>query len=409
MAVQVSTSALIQSLGNRIAGANEQHKDKPVEVGFQRLPPGIKDGIAKLQVCEWGQYKDDKMGQGMKGKYWYRWAAVVVYPIMHNGEKVAGRQTSQIVPMCDVPAKGQRKATSFEDNFFDYQNYFKSFGVPPCPHTKATDASGAKTIAYFDAAAKTLTAPNRQGGPVYISFATRGWTPPRPANAKPNDPDPEMMVFEEWYGLATPEQIAKMNTSFNPAMGVGSSNGQSQPVTSEVFEEPPTGVVDPRSLPDTDSSDEEITDEYITQLVAIAMDDPAGETEEGADACKKLEDLAWSVGWTEEDTNAEGVTWEQVGDMILNPRQEDQNPEEETAKFNHAGPLVGAKHNFTKRDSKGEKLIGRNKKPFPPIEVVVTSVDTENMTCTVKSASDGKDVKDVRTGKPVVVKWEWLE
>jgi hypothetical protein len=63
-------------LGAKIAEAHEAHKDTPVEYGNQRIPEGIENGVAKLVVMTYGDYKDDKM----KGKKFFRAAAVVVEP-----------------------------------------------------------------------------------------------------------------------------------------------------------------------------------------------------------------------------------------------------------------------------------------------------------------------------------------
>lgn len=443
MAMQTQGSDLVRKFGARIAAANEQHKDAPIDLGFMRLPPGIRDGIAKLQVMEWGKYKDDKMGQGMKGADYFRAAAVVVHPIEHNGMRVANTMSTTImIPMCDVPAKGQRKASTFEDNFFDYQNLFKMLGIAPCPHTKGTDPTGAQIIAYFDAAARILTDPQRP--PTYVSFSTRGWTPPRPANWKQGDPEPEMMVFETWHGIVPPERVALLNGQYDPAAGASdappsastvntntTANHQTPPIPSnETFNEPPQGVIDPRSVPrtqiqtpalstqptmfdgptnaqihappaDESSSQPQSLEDEVTYLVAIAMDDPNGETDEGAAAGLRLEELAVANGWTKKQTT-DADNWEQVGDMAL-------SPPESAVTNQRTNPTIGSKHKFAKRGRDGERLKNNKGEAIPPQEVEVTSVDEANKTCTVKTVKDNKDVVDIRSKKPVPVKWEWLE
>jgi len=64
---------------------------------------------------------------------------------------------------------------------------------------------------------------------------------------------------------------------------------------------------------------------------------------------------------------------------------------------------------FAKRTKDGEKLKNNKGGPFPAREVEVTVVDTSAKLCTVKTIKDGKDVVDIRSKKPVAVKFEWLE
>ena len=46
MPVQTQNSSFAAKMGNRVAQANAEHKDKPIDTGIQQLPAGIKNGTA---------------------------------------------------------------------------------------------------------------------------------------------------------------------------------------------------------------------------------------------------------------------------------------------------------------------------------------------------------------------------
>lgn len=382
-----------------MAQANAEHKDKPVDTGNRRLPAGIRDGVAKLSAMYTKAYEDDKNGPGTKGQSFFRVSAIVVSPETHNGEKTAGQVTSQVVPLCDMPAKGQRKAIPFSQNWFEFQNIFKLLGVAPCPETPATDPTGQRTEVYFFAAMKMLTDPERiKADPKYISFSTRGWTPP----ASPAQPKPEEMVFETWHGLAA------YNGKHDPAAGVRDS----LPPTQTAPAQAPAPPVQPSHTPpspqyqpggDADPAD------VVAALVEVAMNDPEGATEEGQEASSKLEGMAWAAGWTKEQT-AGAADWAQVGDMALNkPTAGVVVAPPTPVTVVSSIPTVGMRCLFAKRTKDGERLKNNKGEVFPPQDVEVVTVDGTTGTCTLKTVKDGKDVVDIRTKKPIAVKFEWLE
>ena len=132
------------------------------------------------------------------------------------------------------------------------------------------------------------------------------------------------------------------------------------------------------------------------------MGDPNGETPEGAEASARLEELAWQAGATKEQTAA-AKDWGEVAEMALGVLFAPPQPAEPTA------PTVGSRWMFAKRNKDGANLKNAKGDEFPAQEVEVVTVDTATKTVTVKSGKDGKDIVDIRTKAPVVVKWEWLE
>lgn len=391
MVMQQADSNFFQRYGQRIAQAHAQHKDKPVDTGIMRLPPGIDGGIAKLQVLE-VRTQDKETGKVPKGEKYLFAQAIVLSPQEVKGRRVAGLHTFQYIPLCDIPAKGLRKAVSFNDNWNAYQNMFKllSNNTIVCQETPQTDPTGQKTWAFYIAAAASLTDPKRPGGPVHIEFSTRGWTPP----ATQLQPNPEELVFETWHGLASAAALAPLNgqLTHNPSTGVN------------VIESPPVmgaddlPLVGQQSENPNDPGDLEVE---IAQLVAIANNDPEGETEEGQAAMMRLQEMAMEGGWSEDQIRE--ATWDQVGDMAKWGPSEDDH-------INEQSPVtVGSKWHFAKRDKNGAKLKNKEGHELPPVEVEVVSVDEENSTCTVKGVKDGRTLINIGTKKPIVVKFQWLE
>lgn len=397
MPVQTQMSSFAKKHGQRVAQANEEYKDKPVDTGNQRLPAGIKNGVAKLSSLYVSEYKDgDK-----KGKLFFRASAITMTPESVNGQKVAGTPTTQMFTLDDVPAKGDRKAHTFEEGYGDMQNLLRLLGVPPCPETKQTDPTGQKAEAYWIAAMRSLTSPQR--GPVYISYSTRGWTPPN----KPGQAPSTEMVFEEWHGLTD------LNQPHDPAAGVvesqpdthsmppHSGNGSLPPPAVTTA---PTGPTYPSATPpDMDPADE------IAALVEVAMADPDCTTEEGTAATSRLEQLAWQAGWSKEQTkNADD--WAQVGDMAVNPPEVTAPPSGVNPdRIVIPTPTVGGRFMFAKRTKDGAKLKNAAGVEFPPQEVEVLTVDAAAKTCTLKTIRDGKTVVAVGSKTPTAVKFEWLE
>ncbi len=354
-----------------------------------------------------------------KGADFFRASAVVVSPKEHAGERIEGMPTSFMVPICAIPEKRDkdgnvvRKTVSLEENVYEFQNFFKWFGILPPPVDGQTDPDGSRAWAYYDAAMRSLVDPKRAGGPIYVSFSTRGWTPPVSA-AKPK---PEEMVFETWHGLAAPDSVARLNGQYQPGAGVQDRTGPpvglapaAPPAQPAPFTEPPIGAVQyPPPLPNGPTNadihaEADLADE-VEGLVEVAMSDPEQATEDSRQACSRLEELAWAAGWTEEQT-AEAADWAALGDMAINPPDDVAAPADQPKTV----PMIGDKWKFAKRDKDGAKIKNsKTGEPFPPQEVEVATVDEANKTCTVKSARDGKPVTDVRSKKPVVVKWEWLE
>lgn len=399
MAMQTQMSSFADRYGQRAVAANEKNQDvAPSLGGQQKLPAGVRDGLARLQEMVTKQYQDDKNGPGTKGLTFLQVTCVAVSPEVNDkGQRVSGIQTRKFINLCDLPQKGNRAATTFEEGYDEMRAMLIAFGVPPCRETRATDPTGKKAEAYWFAAMRMLCDPSK---PRYIKFSTRTWQPPRPMNARPDDPNPDPVVIENWEGVATPEEVAKFNARYDPAAGASDAPPNGQHVAGPApTAEPPTDSQIHSMSPDESSNGQEFPDldAEVTHLVNIAMDDPEGATDKGQAAQLRLLELAWAGGWSEDQTTA--ANWEEVGDMALNPSDDTTNEREIT---------VGSKWQFCKRTNDGSKVKDNKGVTFAPMEVEVVTIN-DDKTCTVKTTKDGKVVTDVKTRKPVMVKFEWLE
>lgn len=401
MPVQSQPSTLAQRFGSRIAQANAEHKDKPLDLGgFKRLPPGIKNGVGKLSSVVMKVYSQTEKIQALRGNEYLHVAGVVMSPeYAPNGEKVVNEQMYLRFPLCDIPANPQNKfskAKSFNDNWYEFQQFFKRFGIDPPNENPQTDPTGVRTLAYYNAAIQSLN----NGRPRYYHFETRAW---RPQGATEDRIEEEWGKEIEWNGQVDPGAGVTVNTQPEPMTQAPSVLNPNPTQQSESFNELASGEVDAADV--------------ITSLVEVAMADPQGTTPDGVSAGQQLEDAAWKNGWTKEQT-AGAADWAAVGDMALNPPTPEQkfpNSPTITAAAGtgntaaHQGPTIGSKHRFAKRTKDGARLKDNKGQEFPAQEVEVLTVDPATKTCTVKGTKDGKPIVDIRSKQPVAVKFEWLE
>lgn len=445
MPVQQQMSSFARKLGARVAQANAECQGKPIDTGIRRLPPGIRSGTAKLSAIYTKEQTEDG-GMVPKGETFLRASAIVLTPDSHNGEKVAGMVTQVLIPLCDVPAKGQRKAKTFNENYKAMRDLILSLGVAECPETPQTDPTGSRTEAYWFAAMRGLTDPQRaRTDPVIVEFSTRGWTPDKPPGWKEGDPLPEEMVFEKWHGRADPSR-GNGRPPHDPAAGVRDGLPPTPPATyaapavqqttsAQPPVQPTQQVVNDPHRPSTDShvtqagldqltaaaNQTSLQDpaDAVAALVEVAMGDPEERTEDGAQAVQQLIEMAKAAGWSAEEVahppSPFTDDWAGVGDMALSPPPRPVVPNAPEAPKVSAptaqpggSPAVGSRWAFRKRGRDGTPLKNNKGDPLPAQECEVVAVDLAARTCTL-SSKDGKPVSDIRTKQPVAVKWEWLE
>lgn len=414
MPMQQQNSSFAASLGGGLARANEECKGKPLDLGQRRLPPGIRNAVAKLQHM-YTKISESDNGQTPKGKPFFRASASVVTKEW-NGEKIEGMITQCIIPLCATVIKRDtgEEVVPFTTHFNRFRSLFESLGIkqPTGPQydvkegmtDEQVNAQSKNIEAYYFSAMKALTDPKNP--PVFIEFSTRGYkSKKKPGESQEAYDRREPMVIEEWHGRANPESVANINAAHSPAAGFREAPPATNGPPVRYTPEPEADGGAFNEMEETPTS--ETLEEEVERLVNIAVEEGSdGPTEEAKDAQVRLEELAKRAGWTEEQivdppppfTN----DWQGVGEMVLSPPSDEPHEDEDN------GPPLGSEWLFTKRDTKGNKMKDRSKKDLPPIKVKVKSVDTGNQTCIV-ATEDGKPIIDMRSREPVSVKWEWLE
>ena len=422
MPVQNQASTLAQRFGSRISQSNAEHKDKPLDLGFKRLPAGIKNGKGKLHTIAMKFYGQDEKIVALRGQEYLHVVGVVMSPESHEGEKIAGAQMFLRFPLCDIPANPQNaysKPKSFSHNWYEFQQFFMRFGINPPNENQQTDPTGAKTLAYYMAAIQTLSS----GRPRYYSFETRAW---RPAGAKEDRIEEEWGKECEWDGKVDPGSGVSTQPSVMapPPTGPDQTLQQALGAQEQQMQEPPFNefASGTSELPPTTGHPVADKGDIVAALVEIAMADPQGATEDSRNATAQLEDLAWAAGWTKEQT-ASAADWAAIGDMALNspPATTSAPVVAPTGTATNSptilavgggvlpAPVAGMKFKFAKRTKNGGKLTDAKGTEFPAQDVEVVSVNEAAKTCIVKSVKDGKTIVDIRTKVPVDVKFEWLE
>lgn len=385
MAVQTQQGSLAATLGNALVEANKQSAGKPLDLGQQRLPPGIKNGVAR--VTSLTLKKAEKKSKYPEGQWYLSCTGVCVFPVDFNGVRILNRQTFFQLPVCAMPARPEynKPATSLQDNYHRFQSFLVDLGAQPC--NPALDSNG--ILIHWQAQMKALTSPQRATGPVYVSFETSEFTPGK----SPANPNPSPITIERWFSKAEFKQEHRGHNL------ISSNNGTASSPTDTPPEMGADGL--PLHPPGEGGDGDETLEQEVERLVAIGTDDPDGDTPEGAEAGQRLQQLALDNGWTQEQITA--GTWAEVGGMAL------AGPEEVEQAAGEGTIEVGSRVMYATRDARGNKLKNSKNQEFPALEYEVTGISDDGQTCTLKKVKDGKDLVDTRSKKPINVKVEWLE
>ncbi len=173
MAKRRSKSSLADTLGTKGQKAFDSHKTDDTSYGRVNLPPGIRNGIARLDICTFNEYVDPHQDSG---KPRYQGVAIVVSPAKGpNGEDLKGARTQKIEPLFDTPIRSRKT----EDEHIGFVlNEARKLGV---------DTDELDDIDDLKEALESLV----EDG-IYVKFST--------SEFKPDDGDP--MTLEYWNGVA---------------------------------------------------------------------------------------------------------------------------------------------------------------------------------------------------------------
>lgn len=358
MVMQRQTNPLNLKLGAKVAQAHQKHKDNPVDYGNSRLPEGIENGIAQLTAMGFAEHKDGEN----KGKPYFRASGIVHSPVEHDGLKVAGMQTSIIIPMYDTP-KRQKKQT-FADHWADFLNLMKQFEVDMPPDrvspTETDEQAGERIQAYFMSVCEILAGnPAKKVAGQQPFFKFRTWKGKKTTTGPYANKEP--MVQEEWQG----------KTEWNPSDQTVAAVEEGQTMGPEPFSEfaQPDATASPAAIPSSSSAPELSLEE-----LAVAADaDQEGKTPQGKEAILALTKMARDVGISDEDIS-NAASWTEIA-LTIEAATTGEVTDNTPPPVSKPDPVKGATVTYN------------------GAQCEVTSADPRHRTCTLR---------DLTTKKPVV-------
>lgn len=343
MAKQTVKSGLAAKLGKRLDEAVRKHADDPTDYGIVRLPGGITNGIAKLIECKFDQYKPGSNmkkadGSSAVGEYYFRAAGVVVSPEDvtdkdGNAVRVAGLQTSIMIPMCDTKTQAG-DVTTVDDYIERVLNELRKLGVD------TTGATGDDL--------EPLAAAAKDAAP-YFRFST--------SKSKPTPQFPDPRVWENWNGTKglenyVPDEAPAVDDQTGAAAAEPSANG---------------------------TAGEYRDDQDVDSLAAVADDDNHPDQ---ADAQDKLTKFALDAGHTQKAIDGT-KKWSEVADLIkAGAGEAAADPADEGGGAWEAGNVC----TYKVKDPKNPKKAGK------PTKCQVTAVAADEKTVTLKNLEDRKTV-----------------
>lgn len=381
---QGNVGGLVGKLGRRLQEAHEEHKNDVTELRDSgNLPPGIEDGVARLEDCEFQVIKEGKKNAG---EYQFYASGIVVEPFEHTFEdppdsgkyrtiKVEGKRTFIVEPMCDTSeSKPNSKRKTVSDHLAFVYDIYRILGYD----TSSMDYTD------LEAVAEAL----RANKPYFIFRTWRG---------KATEQFPNPLVNHDWMrpvedGYAPPENAEEVD---NTAPPVPSRNGSASTPTAKstpapsrpASKAPSASKAPPTSEPA--SNEPEPNMEFAQDLDALAeMAKGKDGVEEVEDARNKLSELAIEAGKTEEEVdNAD--SWEEVVEWIReaegNTEPEGEEEEEEPETLPKLKEVWKTRLTDPKTKVKSKKLT----------QVEIVKVDADKEVVDVKNLVDKKIYKGI--------------
>lgn len=366
MPVQKTTSSVLAKVQNKLKAAMAAHANDETDYGFQRIPPGILNGVAQLTSVTFDVYKTGKN----QNQPYCRMAGVVVEPkeIVVNGVvvPVVGLQTSQMFPLCDT-VTSKNESVSFDQNAAKLLNAFRKVGV---------ETAGATDI-------ESLGRVAEEAGP-YFRFATK---PKKDQQTGQETGE----AWEEWYG-------SKGLEDYTPPDADAVEDETEEAPARPTAKPSANGVVGHnKAKNDRFAKQYGATEKTLGKTAALALeefdefgdlDGLATRADDGdADAAGELETMAKAAGVPAEAVK-DTANWGEVAELIRGAgapaADEEEAVEEETAdEPEEFVPVVGNVYMY-RPVVKG--------KAGKPVEVEVTEIQFKTQTVTAKNLDDAKVV-----------------
>lgn len=252
---------LMKKYGNKLVTAVTKHANDETDFGFQRLPPGINNGVAQLSECYFDIYKSGPS----KDEYYFRAVGVVQSPetvIVDGGEMVVrGLTTSIMIPVCDTTTQAG-KVTTQEEHVAEILNEMRKLGGDE--FTKGAKGTDLEALAATLAKAKP-----------FFKFTTSV----RKGMKKPDGTMGADGVWENWFGNKGLENYVPSEgtgTVDETAQTQTAGGGAHQPPTTAIAATPeePHGEVDLAALVEAANNKDPNARKKLTELAIAAGNDP---------------------------------------------------------------------------------------------------------------------------------------
>lgn len=364
MPVQKGRSELFARYGQKLVKAVAAHAEDEVDYGFERLPPGITNGVAKLIKCEFGKVAPDKQNAG---EFYFRAEGMVIEPrevtTPSGPVQVVGKRTSIFRMVCDTKAQNG-KVTTMDENVAWISNEMKKLG--------------AKSVDDLEATAEALV----EAGP-YFHFSTSQSAP------TPQFPNPR--IWENWNGskdlqdYVPPDEEAFEDDTVPGDNGQAPSAHRGKHTPFNEFAKPEKVKVGQAKSKKTAQPNED--DEDLDALAEAATDD-----DEGQEARDQLIKLAGELGISEKKVE-KAQDWDEVVEMIQHARAEsvnetdeegDTDAEESDEEGTDWAPAVEEVYPYRPIDPKTKKPVKR------AVDCEVVAVNEKARTVTLKSLDNPK-------------------
>lgn len=378
MAGQVEQGGLFAKYGDVLDKAVQKHAGDSTRTGFQEVPPGITNGVARLESVKFDKYKTGKN----QGEYYFQARGTVIEPltITHNGAlvKVQGLQT---MIQQGLPAvrndKGEVTAT-VESNVDTILNHMRLLGGDD--FTRGATGRDLEKLAAILEKRKP-----------YFRFSTsvRPGRKVMVGGKEEREPDG---VWQNWHG-------GKDLLDYRPPVTTSAVTGPAT-VPNGAGEQTVNRVAEVYNRAAESANMAPPFDEFAQQQEAVhrAAADNSNEEEEGpteeeyaalaarasakdGEAQKALEEMAISAG-CDPQTVKDADTWEDVVTMIREKKGEgtkgEEKKEEKVAEPDKG--LVCKFRPLNKSGKPGTKMV----------DVEVIAVSKKNETVSLKNLTDNK-------------------
>lgn len=393
MVAQKAQSKLMKKYGTALNSAVVKHREDETDFGFQRLPGGIENGIARLRKCYFKEYDANTNqkkadGSSAKGEYYFRAEGTVVEPTHNNaGVPVFGLITSIMIPVCDTKKKDNKTnkdvIVTQEDRVEEILNEMRKLGGDE--YTRGCDGND------LEALAEGLTTKK----PCFRFRTELGKTQLDPTTGKPKI-DPKTgepytpRVWENWYG-------AKGLENYTPPDETDAAVEESASAESNGAAEETTTAEEPAAETEGTENTSEVDAEALTTLAEAA--DVEDTSEECKEAKKQLKKLGLAEGIAAKKIGG-AENWATVVEMILEARAENaagSAPEETTEEETTEEETTTEAED----DGSAKYVVGENFKYAPKVDgkpgkkkvdVEITATDPAKRLATIKNLIDNRTV-----------------